>query len=273
LDTWFEPFAGSAAMAIWAARNRQPRRIVLGESCEAMAELWRAIICRPGPSSARYDAIWHGQIFGDSDYFNEIRARFNRTGDPIDLLYLLCRCVKNAVRFNRQGAFTQSVDRRRLGMRPARMAIAIAEAAMLLHGRTEIRSGDWLATVADANSADFIYLDPPYLGISEGRDRRYAEAMRAQRLIDGLSALCARRLRFALSYDGSTGGRFYGDALPAALGLMRVDLAAGRSAQATLAGRDEQTVESLYLRDLPPRFTGPVSTVSIRPSIRSGETP
>ena len=66
-------------------------------------------------------------------------------------------------------------------------------------------------------------------------------------LIAGLEGLRARGVQFALSYDGMTGGKTYGAPLPEALGLTRLLLDAGTSAQATLSGRSARTVESLYL--------------------------
>ncbi|GIL38669.1 DNA adenine methylase [Roseiterribacter gracilis] len=247
IDTWFEPFAGSAAMSLWAARNRAPRRIVLCDVLEPLTQLWAEIIERPFDVADRYQAIWAGQGEDDPDYFNRVRARFNANGDPVELLYLLCRCVKNAVRFNARGQFTQSVDKRRLGMRPDKMRAALTGASSLLRGRTELRSGDWLAALDDATPNDFIYLDPPYHGTSTGRDRRYADSLSRDALIDGLHALNARKLRYALSYDGLSGERSYGPPLPADLNLTQHLLHAGRSSQATLNGRSEETVESLYL--------------------------
>ena len=247
IQVWFEPFAGSAALSLWAARNRTVRRMVLGDSLAPMMQLWRAILGQPRQTSDRYAEIWAGQQPGDSAYFNRVRARFNNGEDPVDLLYLLCRCVKNAVRFNAKGKFTQSVDKRRLGMRPDRMRAAIEGASSLLAGRTELRAGDWLTTLADAGKRDFAYLDPPYLGTSTGRDRRYGEWMTQERLISGLHALNVRGLRFALSYDGTSGDRSYGPPLPAALRMTRLHLHAGRSSQATLNGDAAETIESLYL--------------------------
>ncbi len=247
IGTWYEPFAGSAAMALWAARHRNPRRIVLGESLVPMTQLWTAILADPRGTAERYAEIWAGQRPEDPAYFNRVRQRFNESRDPVDLLYLLCRCVKNAVRFNARGNFTQSVDRRRLGMRPDRMRAAIAGASALLHGRTEVRAGDWLDTLADAGPGDFAYMDPPYLGTSTGRDKRYAEWMAQDRLVAGLRSLNARGVRFALSYDGRCGEKVYGPPLPEGLGMTRLHLHAGRSSQATLNGGTAETVESLYL--------------------------
>jgi DNA adenine methylase len=143
IDTWFEPFAGSAAMTLWAAGQNVARHYVLADSCEPITRLWSDIIHHGETTAARYQAIWNGQRAGDTGYFNTIRDRYNAAKDPVDLLYLVCRCVKNAVRFNRHGLFTQSVDQRRLGMRPERMRQQILRSSRALRGRTEIRTGDW----------------------------------------------------------------------------------------------------------------------------------
>lgn len=247
IETWFEPFVGSAAMTIWALDARVARRYVIADVLAPIAELWRLIIDAPDATAKRYRKIWEGQKPGDRDYFNAVRARYNAEEDPIDLLYLICRCVKNAVRFNAAGQFTQSVDRRRLGMDPARMTAAIVGASELMRGRTEVRRGDWLTTTSDAGARDFVYLDPPYLGTTVGRDRRYARQLQEADLIAGLEGLRARGVRFALSYDGMTGAKTYGAPLPDRLGLTRLLLDAGASSQATLSGRVERTIESLYL--------------------------
>jgi DNA adenine methylase len=247
VEIWFEPFAGSAAMTLWAAKQGVAKKYVIGDRLEPIAELWRAIIERPQETGIRYTAIWKEQRPDNADYFNTVRERYNQNRDPVDLLYLICRCVKNAVRFNKYEKFTQSVDKRRLGMRPEKMIEAIAGASYLLRGRTEVVSGDWLKTTAPAGRRDFLYMDPPYLGTSIGRDKRYAHQMAQNELISGLAQLRGRNVRFALSYDGMTGTKEYGPALPTSLGLTRLLLHAGTSSQSTLSGRKEETVESLYL--------------------------
>jgi DNA adenine methylase len=247
IDVWFEPFAGSAAMSIWAAFNIRPKKVIIADSLAPMAELWRAILRDEEQVADRYEQVWCGQLEGTPKYFNEVRERFNTAHDPVDLLYLTCRCVKNAVRFNAKGMFTQSVDKRRLGMRPDKMRRELRGVAHLLAGRTEVRQGDWRITTSDASPSDFIYMDPPYLGTSIGRDRRYAEWMGQERLIEGLRDFRERGLRFSLSYDGQSGERTYGPPLPGELGLTQLMLHAGRSSQATLNGQHAETYESLYL--------------------------
>ncbi len=213
IETFYEPFAGSAAMSIFAAHHRLASRFVIADSLAPIVELLRAIVEQPDATARRYRELWLGQPEGDGDYFNRIRERYNEAGHHVDLLYLVCRCVKNSIRFNRTGRFTQSVDRRRLGMHPDKMRSAIFGVSVILRGRVEFRVGDWLDTTADSSPADFLYLDPPYLGTSTGRDRRYHQQMKRDELILGLEHLREQRIPFALSYDGATGAKEYGPPL------------------------------------------------------------
>jgi DNA adenine methylase len=247
IEVFYEPFCGSAAMTIYAANKRMARRFVIADSLAPIVELQRAVVEKPVETAKQYRAIWEGQKDGDNGYFNEVRARYNADRDPVDLLYLICRCVKNAVRFNKTGNFTQSHDKRRLGMQPDKMQSAIEGVSHMLKGKVEFRVGDWLYTTADARPIDFIYMDPPYLGTSVGPDKRYHQQMTQEPLIEGLAQLNARSVPFALSYDGMTGDKEYGPPLPDHLGMTRLLLHAGVSSQATLSGRSEETVESLYM--------------------------
>lgn len=127
------------------------------------------------------------------------------------------------------------------------MEAAVQGVSSILRGRTEFRIGDWRQTVADAGPGDFVYLDPPYLGTSIGRDTRYHQQLTQEQVCEGIVELRGRDVPFALSYDGTTGGREYGPPLPASLALTQLFLHAGISSQSTLAGRKEETVESLYI--------------------------
>ena len=258
IRVFYEPFAGSAAMTVYAAYHRRAERFIVADSFAPMVALLRSIVEEPERTAARYRGVWEGQQEGGHGFFNEVRRRYNEERDPVDLLYLICRCVKNAVRFNGYGCFTQSVDKRRLGMHPDKMLSAMTGVSSILRGRTEFRLGDWQETSADARPDDFVYMDPPYLGTSIGRDKRYHRQIMREELVVGLENLRRRNVPFALSYDGMTGGREYGPPLPESLGLTRLLLHAGTSSQSTLSGRNEETVESLYVT---PGLAGSVSDV------------
>ena len=246
--TLHEPFAGSAAITLAAAARGLARRFVLGDSLASLVALWDRIVAEPDRTAERYRAVWEAQaVEGAAAHYARVRAEFNADRDPIKLLYLLARCVKNAPRFGRAGAFNQSADHRRAGMRPERMATQIAGASALLAGRVTTFAGDAEACVARAGPDDLVYLDPPWQGTTEGADARYHQGFPRPRLEALLAGLNARRIPWLLSYDGRSGARTYGRPLAPELFGARIELAAGRSAQSTLSGRAEETVESLYV--------------------------
>ena len=247
IGTLYEPFAGSAAVTLYAATHGLADHFVIGDIYPPLVELWRTIIDRPSELSERYATLWQAQFACGPDHFNRVRSEFNETSSPVLLLYLVARCVKNAVRFNRSGGFSQSVDKRRTGMKPDRVTRTVHAVSHLLRGRTTLFCGDFQQCTVSAGSDDFIYMDPPYQGTTYGPDKRYAAGLQRETLIDALCGLDARRISYIVSYDGQSGERIYGDPLPPTVNAIRLALHAGKSSQATLSGRSETTIESLYV--------------------------
>ncbi len=241
-----EPFAGSAAVTLAAASKNLFPMFVIGDALEPLVGLWRAIIKDPTTIGETYEMLWFRERKSPIDAYYEVRSEFNRDKDPAKLLYLLARCVKNAVRFNPSGEFNQSPDKRRTGTKPETMKQSLRQAHKLLTGRCEAVTSDFSVLFRNAQSGDFFYLDPPYQGTSEGRDSRYIAGVSREQMIDALKILNQKDIPFVLSYDGHCGGKIYGEALPTGL-AHRILLDVGRSSQATLNGRDDATVESLYV--------------------------
>ena len=173
-------------------------------------------------------------------------AEFNADRKPAKLLYLLARCVKNAVRFNPAGEFNQSPDKRRTGTRPHLMKAELFLRTESLLAGVRQSHADFFRCSSARSEGEFFYLDPPYQGTSEGRDQRYIAGVSRDRMIEALTILNEKRIPFILSYDGSCGERNYGEPLPSKV-AHRILLDVGRSSQATLNGRDDVTIESLYV--------------------------
>ena len=241
-----EPFAGSAAVTLAAAAKGLFSFYLIGDSLAPLMRLWQSVINAPEEVAENYEALWYRERKKPIDAFYEIRAEFNRDQDAAKLLYLLARCVKNSVRFNPSGEFNQSPDKRRKGTHPLTMRKELHSAHKILKGRCRAVSGDFLSLIADAQEGDFFYLDPPYQGTSDGKDQRYFAGVSRSRMVEGLEMLNARRVPFILSYDGFCGDRTYGQPLPPSLARQTL-LDVGRSSQATLNGRADVTVESLYI--------------------------
>lgn len=247
VETLYEPFAGSAAITLYAATHDLADRFVIGDSYAPLVDLWDLIINDPGMLSDRYAAVWKAQFDAGSEHFNLVRAEFNESKDPVLLLYLVARCVKNAVRFNRHGNFTQSVDKRRTGMKPDRVTRTVHAVSRLLKDKTTLYRGNFHECCADAGPSDLIYMDPPYQGTTYGRDKRYAAGLDREALIDALHDFDVRNVPYVLSYDGQHGEKTYGEPLPASVMADHLSIHAGRSSQATLSGRDDATIESVYV--------------------------
>ncbi|RXK18523.1 DNA adenine methylase [Macrococcus sp. DPC7161] len=115
VERFIEPFAGSAAMSMAISYNKISENIWINEINKPLAELLELIINSPGYVSDVYEKLWNEQLDNPQDYYLKKRKEFNYSQDPIILLYLLVRCVKNAVRYNEKGEFNQSPDKRRLG--------------------------------------------------------------------------------------------------------------------------------------------------------------
>jgi DNA adenine methylase len=162
-------------------------------------------------------------------------------------LYLLARCVKGAVRYNADGLFNQSPDKRRMGTRPATMRSNILGVSSLLQGKSRFSSLDYRVVLDQATEGDLVYMDPPYQGVCGERDSRYFSGIDHHDFVLALEGLNARGISYIVSYDGRRGSKTFGESLPSYLELSHVELDAGRSSQSTLLGRDERTYESLYL--------------------------
>ncbi len=133
-----------------------------------------------------------------------------------------------------------------MGRSPDVMRKHLICTSLLLKGKVQIENTDYAEVIQNAGPDDLVYMDPPYQGTSTNRDSRYHQGIDLERLIDELDKLNQRNVPFLLSFDGQLGEKQYGY-LPSDLNLHRIDIHMGRSAQATLNGKDSMSIESLYI--------------------------
>jgi DNA adenine methylase len=242
-----EPFCGSAAVSIATIARGRAKEFWLNDFNKPLAELLALMINNPRDLGQFYEELWRGDHEDALEHYYQVREAFNRNHDARLLLYLLARCVKGAVRYNGDGLFNQSPDKRRLGTRPDTMKRNIAAISALLRGKTVVTSQSYEDVLANVRGDDVVYMDPPYQGVCGERDSRYFAGIDYDDFVSELEILNHKYIRYLVSYDGRLGNRSYGKPLPEKLKLVLVEIEAGRSSQATLLGRREITVESLYL--------------------------
>ncbi len=242
-----EPFAGTAAMSIAMAATCRTQQFWINDWNTPLVELLKLIIEHPHDIADFYTRLWQEQLPDSINHYYHIREQFNRTQDPRLFLYLLARCVKGSVRYNSEGLFNQSPDKRRKGTQPATMRKNIFGVSRLLQGKCQFSSCDYHEMLQAVHQDDVVYMDPPYQGVCGERDARYASGIVFEEFIRTLERLNRHHSAFLVSYDGRRGTTSFGEQLPHRLQLKRIELEAGRSSQATLLGRNEVTIESLYL--------------------------
>jgi DNA adenine methylase len=242
-----EPFAGTAAISVATSANQITRKFWLNDLNKPLIKLLEIAIERPNDIADFYLELWNEQHTDSVAHYFEVRSRFNETNDPKLLLYLLARCVKGSVRYNSQGLFNQSPDKRRKGTRPETMRKNIAGVSSLLKGKCKFTSLDYREVLEQIQDGDFIYLDPPYQGVCGNRDSRYLSGIDFNDFVLALEQLNRKEIVFAVSYDGKLGEKSFGRVLPKSLNLERIEIEVGRSSQSTLLGKEETTIESFYL--------------------------
>ncbi len=247
INRLIEPFAGSAAITIAAAAHQLAQSYLINDLNKPLIALLRLMVEQPLETALAYETIWHEQNGRSLEHYYQVREEFNHTQNPQLFLYLLARCVKGAVRYNTDGQFNQSPDKRRHGTRPNTMRLNILGISSLLKGKITLASQDYQEVLAKAEKGDVVYMDPPYQGVCGDRDSRYLSGISHAEFVTALEELNRRQIAYLVSYDGRREGKTFGEPLPTSLGLTCIELKAGRSTQATLLGRNEVTYESLYL--------------------------
>lgn len=248
-----EPFAGMAAISLATAYEKRTEKFHINDINAPLVSLLKEAINNPRQLINDYSVVWEEQfLFGEDhiQHFYEVRERFN-TGEetPANMLYLLARCVKGAVRYGKNGNFNQSPDKRRHGTNPQTLAKNVYSISNLLKGKVTFTSFDYHEILELAQPGDLVYMDPPYQGVTNVRDNRYFAGVPFDEFAKAIEILDRKGVDYLISYDGECGGKEYGEELPATLHCRKVMLNAGLSSQAILLGKKSTTFEALYISE------------------------
>jgi len=248
-----EPFAGMAAISVATAYENRTSSFHINDLNAALVGMLQFAIEHPEELIAAYSKVWEEQfLYGDDHvkHFYVVREQFN-SGEktPENMLYLLARCVKGAVRYGKNGNFNQSPDKRRHGTNPKTLAPNVYAISHLLNGKATFSSLDYREILEMAKPGDLVYMDPPYQGVSNVRDNRYFAGVQFDEFAKSIEILERKGIDYLISYDGECGGKEYGEELPLSLHCQKVMLNAGLSSQALLLGRKSTTFEALYISE------------------------
>ncbi len=246
-----EPFSGMAAISIAAAYENRTNKFLINDLNQPLVSLLEEAVENPKRLVEDYSVVWGEQFsYGENhvQHFYDIRERFNN-GDkkPANMLYLLARCVKGAVRYGKNGNFNQSPDKRRHGTNPQTLEKNIYAISRLLNGKAVFSAVDYHDILDAAEPGDLVYMDPPYQGVTNVRDKRYFAGVQFDEFVKAIETLNRNGIDYLISYDGVCGGKEYGEELPESLHCKKIMLNAGLSSQALLLGKKSTTFEALYV--------------------------
>lgn len=246
-----EPFSGLAAISIAAAYENRADQFYINDLNAPLVSMLREAVEYPQRLIEEYSDVWNEQfLYGDDhiQHFYVVRDRFNEGEDtPANMLYLLARCVKGAVRYGKNGKFNQSPDKRRHGTNPQTLARNVYAISRLLKGKAIFSAYDYHDMLDLAKPGDLVYMDPPYQGVTNARDNRYLAGVPFSEFSEAVEMLDRKNVDYLISYDGECGGKEYGQELPQYLHCRKVMLNAGLSSQSILLGKRSTTFEALYI--------------------------
>jgi DNA adenine methylase len=203
IDRLVEPFAGTGAISVAASAKNICHNFWINDLNQPLVRLIESIVERPEEIAHNYAETWNQQHSDSINHYYQIREQFNKTLDPNIFLYILARCVKGAVRYNTEGHFNQSPDKRRKGTQPNNMRKNIEGVSKLLKDKCTFTSLDYRDILDCVKQGDFVYMDPPYQGVCGGRDSRYFSGINFDNFVLALDKLNQRGISFAVSYDGN----------------------------------------------------------------------
>jgi DNA adenine methylase len=164
---WIEPFMGSCVVGF----NARCKQALFADQNPHLVNFYSALQLRVvTPELVRQFLEKEGsqlEKIGEKHYY-DIRARFNKDGNPLDFLFLSRACFNGLIRFNSKGQFNVPFCRKPERFIRAYITKIVNQVARFQeafsHYRWEFVCSDFEATIATATANDLIYCDPPYLG-------------------------------------------------------------------------------------------------------------
>jgi DNA adenine methylase len=225
VGSYFEPFLGSGAVLATLA----PKRAVASDVFAPLMGVWKTLHDQPEQLIAWYAERWAHVMAGEKVVrYEEIKASYNASPNPADLLFLSRSCYGGVVRFRKADGYMSTPCGVHRPIDPA----SFSKRVHLWRSRTKgaaFQTLDFAQAMRMAGPGDVVYCDPPY---TDTQAILYgAQDFSLQRLL-GEIADCKRRGAFVvLSIDGTkrSGEKLCDVPIPEGLFDREVFVACGRS--------------------------------------------
>ena len=223
--TYYEPFLGSGAVLATLAKKGS----VGGDSFLPLIEVWQTLVKSPAILKQWYRERWDLMMSRDrKEAYETIKASYNSSPNPADLLFLCRSCYGGVVRFRQADGHMSTPCGVHKPISPEAFSKRVDEWHSRVKGMRFIHS-EYQETMKKAKKGDLVYCDPPYChtqSIVYG-----AQSFSIENLFEAIDGCKSRGVFVALSIDGSKRSGKMKCTLPLAKGLFEreVFLDCGRS--------------------------------------------
>lgn len=180
----------------------KPNKIVVGDTCKVLIELWNIIKNNPNELLSEYEKHWNILKIKRAEYYLNIRKEFNNTNDPYLFFFLTRTSANGLVRFNSKGEFNSAFNNKREGIQPKRLAKILYEWSEKIQ-KVDFINNDYRDLTKNITDKDFVYLDPPYADT----DTMYQACDKSNKITQEefytyLKQLNLKNVKWITSYDG-----------------------------------------------------------------------
>jgi DNA adenine methylase len=195
--TYYEPFLGSGAVL----GTLEPERAIGSDIFKPLVEIWQTLQVSPDTLKTWYAERWQSMMSGDKvTVYEQIKAAYNRSPNPADLLFLCRSCYGGVVRFRQKDGYMSTPCGIHKPIPPEQFALRV-DAWKRFTAGTRFELMDYKAAMDMAQPGDLIYCDPPY---SHSQSILYgAQTFDLRDLLLTIQRCKTRGVYVALSIDGS----------------------------------------------------------------------
>lgn len=252
IDTYYEPFCGGCSMLRRLIDSDiSVKHYVCSDINGDLISLWNMIKNNPDAVFEKYVLLWNelnkdGDIDRKKNFFEQQRTIYNQTHSP-EVFFFIMRTTTNGMpRYNKNGEFNNSFHVTRNGIEPERLLPILKEwSEKLKKNNVEFRHCSYEKILEDANSGDFIYMDPPYFN-TKGM---YFGGIDFCELFGNLKVLCEKNIKYVMSFDGMSGDDDNTCNVPKDCYKEHLYIKSGNSSFKRTIGKDKHAMvyESLYM--------------------------
>jgi DNA adenine methylase len=216
--TYFEPFVGSAAVLA----TLHPARAVASDTFAPLVEILQTLVMDPDSLKRWYKKRWLEFSSGERrEQYERIKARYNKSPNAADLLFLCRACYGGVVRFRKMDGYMSTPCGIHDPIRPESFSARVDEWSQRLEG-TMFLLADFRETMRRAEPGDLVYCDPPYHDTQ--RILYGAQEFSLEALFEEIASCKSRGVYVALSIDGTKRSGKYTVELPVPRGLFEQEL-------------------------------------------------